>query len=208
MLNEYSIKDFIEILGSKNPAPGGGSAAALCGAASAALLSMYANLTIGKKKYKIVEDRMKECLLGATPVMNKMIDCIDEDTEAFNHVMAAYRMDHGDSAGEERRKTAINVALHRAIEVPLSVAENCLSLLREISKVAGSGNSNAITDIGVAALLAETALVGAIYNVQINLKSVEDTKEKTVLSDTITNILKEGKKYRDSIVEMVENEIF
>lgn len=208
MLKEYSLTEFMKILASKSPAPGGGSTAALCGAASAALLSMYANLTIGKKKYISVENQMKKSLSVAEPVMNKLIDCIDEDTDAFNEVMSAYRMNHDDETAEEKRKKAINSALQRAIDVPLSVAENCLNLLQEIVKVAGNGNGNAITDIGVAALMAETAMRGAIYNVQINLNILEDETKKAVLSDTISNILRDGEKYRDTIIKMIEEEVF
>ncbi|MGB9802662.1 cyclodeaminase/cyclohydrolase family protein [Desulfofundulus sp.] len=178
MLTDMKLKDFLAEVASGSPAPGGGSVAALAGALGAALVSMVANLsTTGAagEKMRLVQDE-------AGRLMEKLGVAVDEDARAFNRVMDAFRMSKQTGREKELRSSAIQQALQTAALHPLDVAGECLEVLRYCREAVVSGNPSTLSDAGVACLMAYSGLVGALFNVAINLGSIKDAefKEKAV----------------------------
>src|SRR5687768_12059234 len=169
-----SLGGFVAAVASPTPAPGGGSVAALAGALSAALAQMVAGLTIGKKKYAAVESEMKEIALQAASLVNELSSLGPRDADAYSQVMNAYKLP-GDNPDDAAKRThAIDAALLGAAVVPLETARACVRVLELAAAVAARGNTNAVSDAGVAALLAEAACRGAVYNVRINVSALDD----------------------------------
>ena len=166
------LSGFLGELASDSPTPGGGSVAALCGALGAALNSMVANLTIGKKKYVDVEEDMKKALAGAETLRLELTQMIDEDAVAFDKVMVALKMPKETDAEKASRKTALQQSLVDAATVPLAVMEMCVGVIRMAKPVAEHGNVNAVSDAGVAALVARAGVHAAGLNVRINLGGI------------------------------------
>lgn len=174
MLGSMKLNEFLAETASSNPVPGGGSIAAMSAATAAALTEMVANLTIGKKKYVEVEEEMKGIAVKATKLREKMIADIDRDAASFNEVMAAFKLAKETEEEIEKRKSAIEEATKKAALVPLEVAEDAFNMMGIIETVVEKGNSNAVTDGAVAAMMARTAVLSALYNTKINLLSLKD----------------------------------
>ncbi len=169
-----TIKNFVNELASNSPAPGGGSVAALAGSLSAALTSMVAALTFGKKGYEDVNEQMQNIGNNAQRLQNTLLELIDEDTAAFNQLSEAFRMPKKTAAQEEARHIAIQNATKEATLVPLRTLESTSELLEIATAAANSGNQNSLSDAGVAGLMARACAWGAYYNVLINLADIED----------------------------------
>ncbi len=181
-----TVKDFAALTASDAPAPGGGSISALCGALSAALVEMVANLTVNKEKYQDYQEEMSEIITNISSDRQALLVAVDDDTKAFDKYMAALKL----PKGSEERKAAMQEGLKEAALVPLSVAKRVCTLFPSIEKVLTHGNSNAVTDAMVATMLARTCALGAIYNVRINLSSIHDeafVKELEGECDTLQN---------------------
>jgi len=174
MLTSHTLSQFLDELASNSPAPGGGSVAALAGALGSALTSMVCNLTIGKKKYAGVQDEMQSVLAHSEKLRRDLTEMIDQDTEAFNSVMAAFGMPKNTEEEQLQRTSAIQEATQRATLVPLKVMELCESALILTKVVAEKGNKNSASDAGVAALMLQAACAGAGLNVRINLAALND----------------------------------
>lgn len=168
------LEDFLTDLASDKPAPGGGSAAAVTGALSAALSSMVANLTIGKSGYEDVSDEYKELLSEANQLREDFLDAIAEDMAAYNRVMDAYRAPRETEAEKEKRDEKIQNALKGATKPPLKMAELAKQVLELSKRCAETGNTHAVTDAGASAILAEAATRTALLNVDINLGAIKD----------------------------------
>ena len=166
--------DFLEAVASSDPVPGGGSVAAYAGALSAALIRMVAGLTLGRKKYAAVESEMTVIAGNAHALAEALSRLVERDSEAYAAVSSAYKLPKDSEADAAKRATAINDSLLGAAEVPLETAKLCAEAASLAAAVAGKGNSNAITDAGVAALLAEAGCRGAAYNVRVNVASLAD----------------------------------
>jgi glutamate formiminotransferase/formiminotetrahydrofolate cyclodeaminase len=188
--SQMSLVDqrFLESLAAGTPAPGGGSAAAYAGAMAAALLAMVARVTIGKKKYASVEDRMKEIEQRAESLRAELSAAVDEDAAAFEGVMAAYRLPKDDPESETRRTEAIEAATLHAAQVPLNVARKAEEILQISGDVVVYGNINAISDAGSAAALAGACLNGAALNVRINAAALGESEESRKLVSLIEEI--------------------
>ena len=185
-LINLTVKDFAALTASDAPAPGGGSISALCGALSAALVEMVANLTVNKEKYQDYQEEMSEIITNISSDRQALLVAVDDDTKAFDKYMAALKL----PKGSEERKAAMQEGLKEAALVPLSVAKRVCTLVPSIEKVLTHGNSNAVTDAMVATMLARTCALGAIYNVRINLSSIHDeafVKELEGECDTLQN---------------------
>ncbi len=194
MFSGQTLSDFLDVLASKAPTPGGGSASALSGSIGASLVAMAANLTIGKKKYADVEEEMKEVLSSAENLRKEMETLIEEDARSFDSVMEAFKMPKETEEEKQVRKEKIETATKLATETPLKVMRRCLEGMDICSKVALKGNKNSISDAGVAALQLETAVNGAMLNVLINLPGIEDEAFRN-----------RAKAEADSICELVES---
>lgn len=173
-MKDMSISKFADSVASNEPVPGGGSVAAVCGTLSAALSEMVANLTIGKKKYAEYENEMNEIKARAMVLRNKLADYIEKDSIAYNKVMDAYKMPKETEEEKTLRKLAIEDGSKIAATVPLEVALISYEILPLTEAIVLRGNSNAVTDGLVAAMLARTAVLSALLNVRINLGSIND----------------------------------
>jgi len=165
---------FLDALAEGKPTPGGGSAAAYSGAAGAALVAMVARLTTGKKKYAAVEARMMNILDRAEQLREELTEAVVRDADAFNSIMAAYRMPKDAPDQESARTEAIQKATKIAASVPLEVAGMAMEVLELAAVVVAEGNLNAISDGATGAAMAKAAITGAGYNVRINTASLKD----------------------------------
>jgi len=173
-MKNMTLYKFTEQVASNSPVPGGGSIAAVCGALSAALAEMVANLTIGKKKYIEAEEEMYEINSKAVILRNQLLDDIERDSYVYNKVMEAYKLPKSTEEEIIVRQKSIEESLKIAATVPLQVAETSFEILPLAKAVVTRGNSNAVTDGLVAAMLARTAVLSALLNVRINLESIND----------------------------------
>ncbi len=169
-----SLSGFVASIASNKPTPGGGSVAAHAGALGAALAQMVAGLTVGKKKYAAVDAEMKEVGLRAAALVNRLTELVAKDAASYDGVSAAYKMPSEPETAAAARKAAITKALLGAAEVPLETARASAEVAELCAVVAAKGNTNAVSDAGVGALLAEAACRGAVYNVRINVSSLDD----------------------------------
>jgi methenyltetrahydrofolate cyclohydrolase len=174
MLVDLSIKAFLEKVASGEPVPGGGSVSALCGALSAALAVMVAHITAGKTNDKAVEAKMSEIIDTAKKIQAVFTEDIDRDSVAYAAVMKAYRMPKETDQEKKERQNAVQEALKEAARVPLEVAEMGIRILNLAEALVREGNQNAITDAVVSGLMARSAIIGALYNVKINILSIKD----------------------------------
>jgi glutamate formiminotransferase/formiminotetrahydrofolate cyclodeaminase len=178
-----SLSGFVAAIASNAPVPGGGSVAAHAGALAAALTQMVAGLTAGRKKYAAVDAEMRALALHAVALGNRLSVLVKEDADAYALVSAAYKLPTEPADAATRRDAAIQTALTTAAEVPLETARACTAVAALSLTCATLGNTNAVSDAGVAALLAEAACKGAAYNVRINVASMTDKLAGKALAD-------------------------
>jgi formiminotetrahydrofolate cyclodeaminase len=207
MLTELRIDEFLRELASSSPAPGGGSVAALSGSLGAALVAMVCRLTVDKPKYADVSEELRGILSEAEQLRQRLEDLVERDTEAFNGVMAAFRLPKETEGQRRERSSAIQEATRRATDVPLEVLSVSARVLELSQVVAAKGNVNSVSDAGVAAEMARAGARGAALNVQINLGGlkdesfVADTREKMfVTSNRIVTLY-------NSVMKMVDNKL-
>jgi glutamate formiminotransferase/formiminotetrahydrofolate cyclodeaminase len=202
-----TLSGFVASVASSAPTPGGGSVSAHAGALAAALAQMVAGLTIGRKKYAAVEDEMKEVALKAAALVNELSGLVARDGAAYGVVMNAYKLPNEAPADIEKRKAAIDAALIGAAEVPLETARACVKVLDLAAIAAAKGNTNAVSDGGVAALLAEAACRGAVYNVRINVSALDDKSKGARLVEECGRLLTQASERCKSVTALVERAI-
>lgn len=207
MIKDRKIKNFLDTLASSSPTPGGGSAAALAGAMSAALLSMVGNLTIGKKQYLNVEESIKKLLKKSERLRADFEDLIEKDVEAFNQFMAVLKMPKETVEQKEIRSKKLQIALIEAANIPLEVARKSVDVLNICQEVADKGNKNVISDAGVGAIMAESAFNSAILNVRINLGMIKEEEIKAGLNKEIKELTELLKGKKDKILDIVLKKI-
>jgi len=184
--------DFLDALAAGTPAPGGGSAAAYSAAAGAALVAMVARLTIGKKKYAEVDEQMKQVLNRAEDLRLALINAVQEDADAFDAVMAAFRLPKETEAQKAKRSKVIQSAMVNAARVPLVVASKAVAVIQLALQAVSEGNLNAISDGATGAALASAGLTGAGYNVRINLASIKDKHTTDLLMNELQALEKQA----------------
>ena len=173
-IKDKAIEVYLDELASSSATPGGGSAAALMGAQSAALTSMVCNLTIGKPKYIEVEAEMQALLLKSEALRKRLMDMIKADVDVFNRLMAAYGLAKESDADKLIRSQAIQDVLKEATEVPLACAKACAEAIELSRCAANKGNLAVISDAGAATMSAYGGLKSAALNVYINTSSLKD----------------------------------
>ena len=207
MFIEKSLKEYIAATASGEPTLGGGSVAALVGSLGGALTNMVNNLTVGKKAYEELSDEIKSEIAQNSKEVEKLVEelssIVDEDTKAFDKVMEAFKLPKETDEEKAARTKAIQEGYKIALEVPLRCAEKCLRILELQEVFANYGNVNAITDVGVGTLLAYSGLEGALFNVTINLGSIKDEEFKKEISAKVNNLLNEGKKLKEKLLDIV-----
>jgi len=207
MLIDKPVSQFLDELASNSPAPGGGSVAALAGAAGAALASMVCNLTIGKKKYADVQDEMKASVEKIELLRRELTQLIDKDTEAFNAVMAAFGLPKGTEQEMATRSEVIQEATKAATLVPLSVMRTCEKALLHTRTVAQKGNKNSASDAGVAALMLQAGCAGAALNVRINLGGLNDASFVQQIAQQSTEIARNVESTTREVMAEVEKSL-
>ena len=174
LLADRSVREYASLLASEEPAPGGGSAAALIGAVGAALTHMAGALTAGRPAYAEYSE-FNDTLLERTRLMREeFLVLLDEDAAAFNAMSAAYKMPKNDAVEKAARSGAIQSALAACAETPLKIMELCANALEITSQAVGKTNLNVVSDLGVAAVCLKAAAQGAWLNVLINLGGFKD----------------------------------
>lgn len=168
------LKTYLDDAASGKPAPGGGSVSGCAGALGAALVSMVANLTLGREKFAGVEQDMQDLVARSEGARANLERLLQEDTTAYNGVIAAYRLPKGTEQEVAARKAAIQAGLLVAANVPLEICRVALEVCRLSRTAAQLGNPQAVTDAGIGAVLGEAAVVGGALNVKINLGSITD----------------------------------
>ncbi|MCK4366167.1 MAG: glutamate formimidoyltransferase [Thermoplasmatales archaeon] len=206
-LASMKVNGFLSELASNSPAPGGGSVAALAGSLGAALSSMVCNLTIGKEKYVDVQDEIKLVLKKSEQLRKKLIKLIDEDTEAFNDVMKAFKMSKETEEQKKKRSAAIQAGYKTAASVPLETARTCEKILDVTLVVAKKGNQNSITDAAVSALMAQAGVEGAILNVKINLGSIKDETFVKKISSELDKLQRDTSNKTEEILKIVNSKM-
>src|SRR5689334_15045356 len=202
-----SLSGFVSSVASSAPVPGGGSVAAHVGALAAALAQMVAGLTIGKKKYVAVEADMKQIALEAADLGNTLAALVEADAKSYTGVSEAYRLPKEPEDAAAKRAEAITAALLGASRVPLDTARACARVAELAATVATKGNSNAVSDAGVAALLAEAACRGAAYNVRINVAALDDKSRGAGLVEEASQLLAQTRKNVEQATAAVEKAI-
>jgi len=202
-----SLSGFLANVASSNPVPGGGSVAAHAGALAAALAQMVAGLTVGKKKYAAVDVEMKDIAQSAAALGNELSALVKRDADAYASVSEAYKLPKEPADAAARRSEAVTKALLRAAEVPIETATAAVEVAKLALAVAERGNSNAVTDAGVAALLAEAATKGAAYNVRVNVQALEDRSKGVALLRRVEELVKQAGELTARAGEAVERVI-
>lgn len=171
---EQSVHDFLEHTGSKAPAPGGGSVAALTASSAAALVEMVANLTIGKKGYEAVWNDMQAVADKAASLRHELLLAIDKDSQAFTALLAAFKLPKDKEEDKRKRIAAIQEATKQAALVPYAMGKQAYSLFALAEEVIQKGNTMAVTDGAIAVINAHAAIKAAFLSVRINTKSIKD----------------------------------
>jgi methenyltetrahydrofolate cyclohydrolase len=203
-IEDLTIRDFMKALADGTPTPGGGSVAALSGAMAAALIEMAARLTLGNQKFEPSWPAMEETLRNTDLLRRRLLHLADEDSNAYNEVMGAFRLPKKNASQKEQRKEAVQKAFRKAALVPLQGLKALLELSRAAGVAVDKGNPNCITDAGVGIQLIRAAAVGVVYNVRINLTSIEDatfvsrvTEEMDALFSSLVNAVGEAERTVD-----------
>ena len=207
MLSNLRIMQFLERTASGAPVPGGGSIAALCAAVSASLSEMVANLTIGRKGFEAIEYEMKEIAKDAFNYRGKLVYDIDRDSDAFNDVVSAYKLPKSTEENRSNRDRAIQQGLKSAVIVPLGVAKDALRLMELAARVVENGNKNAVTDGAVAAMMARTSVLSALYNVKINLLSITDKAFVKDVAKQIKHMEKHTQEREKEILSAIDSHL-
>lgn len=203
-LKDLTVEGFVDITASDAPAPGGGSVAALAGALGAALAEMVANLTVGKAKYAEVEGEMKELAAAGAEVRKELVADIQKDSTSFNLYMDAIGMPKETDEEKAARREAMQNGLKEAAKVPLSVAETAYKIFPIAEAVVKRGNTNAVTDGLVASMMARTAVIGALFNVKINLGSIKDEAFVAELAAKVKELEEKAIAYEQTILKASE----
>ncbi len=182
IFSEKSCKEFVEVLASKAPVPGGGGASALTGALAAALANMVGSLTVGKKKYAAVEEEMIELQRKMTKIQNDFLQLIERDAEVFKPLAKAYGMPTNTEEEIAEKEHVMQHVLWEACQVPMEIMEKCCEAMVMIREFADKGSVMVLSDAGVAAALCKAALQGASLNVFVNTKSMKDQLQAGVLN--------------------------
>jgi len=191
-LGDLTIDEFLAAVAAGTPAPGGGSVAALAGALGAVLAAMVAGLTVGRERYAAHEAELRSLLAEAGALRQELVGLMDADTAAYTAVMAAYKLPKDTVAQRAERTEAIQAALREAAEIPLAAATACAGVLRLTVQAAAHGNRNAASDAAVSALMAYAGLHGAVRNVRINLKSIDDEAFCRAAETRVADLLQAG----------------
>lgn len=204
---DKSCKEFVSVLSSKAPVPGGGGACAYVGAIGMALGSMVGNLTLGKKKYADVQEDILCLLEESDKIIKELERLVDEDAKAFYPLSQAYGLPSSTDEEKIKKQEVLQKALEGACLVPLKITWTCYKALELLEQFREKGTIIAISDVGVGAKLCEGAIMGAKLNVLINVKLMKDESLKRKFTMEIDDIVKMSLEKSQKIFEEVENQL-
>ena len=206
-IKDKSVAVFLDQLASKAATPGGGSAAAVMGAQSAALTGMVCNLTIGKPKYAKVEAEMLELLKKSEALREKLTGMIKADVDVFNKLMACYGLPKQSDEEKAARSAQIQTVLKEATLVPLECAKACAEAIALSRIAADKGNLGVISDAGVAVMAGYAALKSAALNVYINTGSLKDREFAEAKLAELEEILTDADISTEEIYQLVKEKL-
>ncbi len=206
-LIDRDLRAFANETASESPAPGGGSVSAYVGALGAALATMVANLSAHKRGWDDRWETFSDAAETGQRLKDALLRAVDEDTDAFNAIMAAFGLPKSTEAEKAQRKAAIEAATRRAIEVPLQVVRTALASFALIRQMIEQGNPNSITDAGVGALCARAAVCGAALNVLVNTGGLEDRAFAQAAADEANRAMAEANRLEQEITALVRQKM-
>lgn len=207
MMLEKKTTDFLEVLSSAAPVPGGGGTSAAVGAFASALGMMVANLTVGKKKYADVEEEIKEVRGQLKHLQDKLVELTDEDAKAFEPLSRAYGLPKDTKEQKAEKERILEDALYEASVVPMQIMETILQVVHLLEVLGEKGSRIAISDVGVGILFAQAALEGASLNVFINTKLMKDRERAEQMNQRTEAMIEEGSEWKKRIYQCVLEKI-
>ena len=201
--SDKSCSEFVEVLASKAPVPGGGGASAMVGALATALGNMVGSLTVGKKKYAAVEEKMRALKDRCDRLQKDFLHLVERDAEVFEPLARAYSMPKNTEEEKAEKARVMEIVLRDACSVPMEIMEKCCDAIDIIAVFAEKGSVIAISDAGVGAAFAKAALKGASLNVYINTKSMADRALAAELNAKCDRMLEEYTGKADAIFDSV-----
>lgn len=202
-----SCMEFINILSSKAPVPGGGGASALVGAIGTALGAMVGNLTLGKKKYADVQDDIKNLLIKAESLQKDLLELINKDALAFEPLSKAYGLPKDTPEQQQYKAEVMENALKVASSVPYEIMEKCIEAIDLHEEMAQKGTKIALSDVGVGVAFCKSALMGASLNIYINTGLMKDRNYAIDLENKADALIEQGTKKADEVYNFVMSKI-
>ena len=203
MVESMTIQEFLDVLSSKEPVPGGGGASALAGALGNALGQMVSNLTIGKKKYALVEDEIKELAERMKGIQGQFTQLADQDAKVFAPLAKCYSLPSGTEEEKAYKAEVMEARLLDASLVPMEIMEKAAEMLEIMDILADKGSRMAVSDVGVGVQFIRTALLGAVMNVYINTKSMKNRGKAEEMNEKAERLIREGTEAADRIYQKV-----
>ena len=203
MIESMTIQEFLDVLSSKEPVPGGGGASALAGALGNALGQMVSNLTIGKKKYALVEDEIKELAERMKGIQGQFTQLADQDAKVFAPLAKCYSLPSGTEEEKAYKAEVMKARLLDASLVPMEIMEKAAEMLEIMDILADKGSRMAVSDVGVGVQFIRTALLGAVMNVYINTKSMKNREKAEEMNEKAERLIREGTEAADRIYQKV-----
>jgi len=202
MYIDQPIRHFLDKLASKSPEPGGGSVAALTGSLGAGLVSMVCSLTLGKDKYKDVQPQVEALIKESEKLRAEMQDLIQKDTEVYGGLSEVYKMPKNTDAEKAARTVKMQEALKKACQVPFEIGLKSLEVAQLAQRAAEIGNVAAVSDAGVAVLLAQACAQSAALNVKINVNSIKDDAYNKETWSKMETVLKQVAALEKTVMEI------
>ncbi len=210
-LIDLNLVEFNNEIDSASPAPGGGSVSALASSIGVSLSRMVGHLTVGKKKFRALDDevqmKFKDIEEEFLHIKNELISLVDKDTDAFNLIMAGFKMPKETDEQKQVRKQKILEGTIEAIKVPYRVAELSYNALMNMEYILKYGNKNTLSDIGVSTLMIYTGLEGAILNVKINIPGLSDQSMIDMYASSVEVMLSGAKEIKNMILNKIHNSL-
>lgn len=203
MIGSMTIQEFLDVLSSKEPVPGGGGASALAGALGNALGQMVSNLTIGKKKYALVEDEIKELAERMKGIQGQFTQLADQDAKVFAPLAKCYSLPSDTEEEKAYKAEVMEARLLDASLVPMEIMEKAAEMLEIMDILADKGSRMAVSDVGVGVQFIRTALLGAVMNVYINTKSMKNREKAEEMNEKAERLIREGTEAADRIYQKV-----
>lgn len=207
VLKTMPLELFLNNLAAKSPTPGGGAAAALSGAMAAALNTMVIHFTLGKRGYETQQEQFAGLLWESEQLCSRLSQCMQDDADAFEDVMAAYKARRQGGAGQQKQDQVLEKALKKATNAPIECAQLCHQLMLHSRIIAQGGNVMVISDTGVAVMSAYAGLMSAALNVRINIANIKDQDFVEEVQKRLHPLLEQADTLKDEVYSLVEKRL-